>query len=549
MDLRIPHAFAALLSCGLASAAPQVDDAQALLREGGPLPDGSIVESFGEVAMSEGGDWCALVVTDQGGFEEDGVVIVNGDIVLDEGETLPNGDVVGQILGLDMSTDGSIAWAHRIDPVLSASPEALYVDGVERLRASTTASISGQGIPPNTVLRGMGKVRYDAPFALLDVDLSVNSQATVDAVLLLDLSGTGTPSLQLLAREGATPPTLSGPISGLTDPFDVASDGTFILPVSFDDGTAQREAVLTDQGWRAVHGSSVAGTNLTWNHGFTVYTACASGGRYVISSQGETPSGGLEGIVIGPGGVLAREGAPFGPLPGENAGFFGGEYVGMSTAGIPAFIAPVGTFDDVLVSGGQVLMRETTSTVSGTAVGISLSSGTSRRIAVGSAGRELLFVLSDPNANEVLALVEVEVGVTDGGCMAASNATGAVGGTRGLGTGIASANDLVIESFDLPPQQFTLLLASRMPGFIPGAGGSAGNLCLGGSIGRFNASVAAADAAGSVRTDVNLAAIPQGSGVVAAAPGETWYFQRWHRDVVGGVATSNFTTLLGITFR
>jgi hypothetical protein len=32
-------------------------------------------------------------------------------------------------------------------------------------------------------------------------------------------------------------------------------------------------------------------------------------------------------------------------------------------------------------------------------------------------------------------------------------------------------------------------------------------------------------------------------------PGETWYFQAWHRDLVGGTATTNFTDGLEVTFQ
>lgn len=549
MELLKPQLAAALLVCGIANASPQVDDGQVLLREGDPLANGANVEIFYEVAMSESGDWCALVVTDQGGFEEDGVVVLNGDIILEEGQSLPSGDVVGQVFGLDLSTDGSLAWTHRLNPGTLTTAEALYVDGVERFRTSNTTPLSGQGVPPNTTLRGLRRLRYDAPFVLVEAEVSLNSQATVEAVLLLDLSGAGAPTVQILAREGVTPAPLMGPIQGFSDPFDVASDGTFVVPVIFDDGTANRDAVLTDRGWAAVHGAPISGIDATWDHGSTVSTACAAGGRYVISSQCENSSGGLEGIVLGPSGLLARESTPFAPLPGENAGFFSSTAVGMSASGEPVYVVPVGTFDDVLVSGGELLLRESTSTVSGAGLGSSLSTGFSRRIAVGSGGREFLLAVIDASAGAVLVLVEAEVGTVYGGCMASPNSTGVVGGTRGLGTGIASANDLVIESFDLPSQQFTLLLASGRPGFTPGAGGSAGNLCLGGPIGRFNGAVAPADAGGVVATPVNLAAIPQGSAAVGVASGETWYFQRWHRDLVGGVATSNFTTALEITFR
>ena len=42
--------------------------------------------------------------------------------------------------------------------------------------------------------------------------------------------------------------------------------------------------------------------------------------------------------------------------------------------------------------------------------------------------------------------------------------------------------------------------------------------------------------------------MPTPSGFVMAAVGQTRYFTTWHRDAVGGVATSNFTNGLAVTF-
>lgn len=537
----------ALLVAGPVFASPQIDDAQALLREGELLGNGARVVRFTDFAMSEQGDWIALAITDQGSFETDGVLIQNGAIILEEGGMLPSGETIGQVFGVDLSPDGAVAWTHRIDPGILGSSEALFVDGVERLRSGS--AISGSGIPANSVLKGLRNIRFDAPLVIVEAEISVNSQALQTAILLVDLSQPGTPTLQVLAREGATFPGMPGPVLFFLDLFDVVGDGTFVLPVAFDLGSgASSRAVLTDQGWFAVDGAPVPGTNATWSHGFGLNVACAPGSIYLISSQVETPAGDLDGIVLSSNGILAREGTPFAPLPGETTGIFDGGAVGLSTDGIASFAVQL-AFDGVLVSGGEAVLREATSTISGTPVGNSVISGPIPRIAVGSGGRELLFVSTDPSTAQVLALLELEVGVTASGCTGVPNSTGAVGVTRGFGTGIASANDLVIESTDLPPQQFALLAASRTPGFAPGAGGSVGNLCLGGAIGRFNGSIAQADAAGFLCTPVNLTAIPQGSGTAAVRPGETWYFQRWHRDVVGGAATSNLTTSLRITFR
>ena len=80
-------------------------------------------------------------------------------------------------------------------------------------------------------------------------------------------------------------------------------------------------------------------------------------------------------------------------------------------------------------------------------------------------------------------------------------------------------------------------------------GGSAGNICLGGSVGRaVGGAILNTGATGSITAVANLTAMPQPTGPVAVAAGETWSFQAWHRDAVGGMTTSNFTNGLEITF-
>jgi hypothetical protein len=47
---------------------------------------------------------------------------------------------------------------------------------------------------------------------------------------------------------------------------------------------------------------------------------------------------------------------------------------------------------------------------------------------------------------------------------------------------------------------------------------------------------------------LNLTQTPSPTGFVAIAPGETWHFQTWHRDSVGGLPASNFTNALTVSF-
>ena len=48
---------------------------------------------------------------------------------------------------------------------------------------------------------------------------------------------------------------------------------------------------------------------------------------------------------------------------------------------------------------------------------------------------------------------------------------------------------------------------------------------------------------------VDLTSIPQPTGSVAGAAGETWRFQAWYRDSIVGIPTSNFTSGLALTLQ
>ncbi|QDV05790.1 Alkaline elastase YaB precursor [Planctomycetes bacterium Poly30] len=134
-------------------------------------------------------------------------------------------------------------------------------------------------------------------------------------------------------------------------------------------------------------------------------------------------------------------------------------------------------------------------------------------------------------------------------CTATANSTGVPGELAALGSPFVSVNFVKLVADQLPQNAFTLFLASRTQDFVP-AMNSMGNLCLGGSIGRgVGGQVYFSGAAGAVEASANLFAIPMPTGTVAVMPGDTWNFQAWSRDAVGGVATSNFTNGVQVTFQ
>jgi hypothetical protein len=145
----------------------------------------------------------------------------------------------------------------------------------------------------------------------------------------------------------------------------------------------------------------------------------------------------------------------------------------------------------------------------------------------------------------VTALQVIDYGAPIGAttCAGATNSTGNAGRLTLMGEVALAANSLTLNAAELPPGTLVLFLASRAGALVPSPGGSTGVLCLGGAIGRFQGpgQVQQASATGQAALAVMVASLPTPTGLVPIVSGETWHFQAWYRDTVGGAATSNLS--------
>ena len=127
------------------------------------------------------------------------------------------------------------------------------------------------------------------------------------------------------------------------------------------------------------------------------------------------------------------------------------------------------------------------------------------------------------------------------------NSTGAAGVLRATGTSVVASNDLSLEAAQLPAGSFGILLNATDFVVPSSPANSVGNLCLGSGIGRspvFQASVL-----GGATFSLDLTQLPGPNGALVVQPGETWGFQAWFRDAVGGSATSNLTGAVAVSFQ
>ncbi len=127
-------------------------------------------------------------------------------------------------------------------------------------------------------------------------------------------------------------------------------------------------------------------------------------------------------------------------------------------------------------------------------------------------------------------------------CTANANSTGQAAHISATGGARVSDNDLVLTGSQLPPNQFGYFLMSQSTAFIPGFGGSSGNLCLGAPQIRFSGNVLNSGSVGQVTLAIDNQNLPGG---VVFQPGDTWFFQLWYRDLG---PTSNTTEGVQVDF-
>ncbi len=150
--------------------------------------------------------------------------------------------------------------------------------------------------------------------------------------------------------------------------------------------------------------------------------------------------------------------------------------------------------------------------------------------------------------NVLMSMGGVEAGPSYCGPAVANTSAGPAA-IRASGQTTAGANDLQLVVSGLPFGSVGFFLTSQTQGFVAHPAGSAGNLCLGGAIGRFIApgQIRPAGTTGTIGLRVDLTRLPSPTGTIVAQPGQVWRFQAWYRDSVQGVATSNFTDAVAVT--
>jgi hypothetical protein len=128
------------------------------------------------------------------------------------------------------------------------------------------------------------------------------------------------------------------------------------------------------------------------------------------------------------------------------------------------------------------------------------------------------------------------------------NSTGLPARIGATGSSVANDRALRLSAHDMPLHSSGYFLVSQTQGNVVQPGGSTGTLCLGGSIGRFVLQIRNSSTVGFIEIEVDTNAIAQPNGSPPILAGQTWNWQAWYRDSIGGQATSNFTDAISIPF-
>ncbi|MEM6672449.1 MAG: hypothetical protein AAF726_06365 [Planctomycetota bacterium] len=538
--------FLATPALALCASPASADDGVILLAEGDALSNGWIVEGIDVPAIDRDGSWSALVRTDQPPNVPFRAFVVDGNVLVREGQTLPNGEQVEFLLDADTGPDGGRAYVYTV--ASSGAPE-VRVRLVGGPLIQSGDAVIAPGIPTPVTLFTVRDIEVARPYLYVRAELDPVPAGLPNytALLRYEFSPGGT-TVTLLAREGQQLPGALAPVESLSGIASIAADGTYVTTIDQDTPGSIGRAVLNDGFVQFLDDVAAPLGGTVWQHDPNPAVAKAPGNVFAVASQVRFPNGDLRGLVVGSGGqLLAREGQP--QLGGTSiVGSFSTAPIALANDGLTVYAVPTNQ-GAVLMAFDEELLRAGVSTAGGrTIAGLKLARRES--IDVSPNGREVVAEVRLDDGRDALVLVERRIGFVVP-CSANPNSTGRPGRIVGFGSSFVALNDVTILAFDLPPDSFGYLGASSTPAFVPNAGGSSGNLCLGGTVARFASLVQSSGPLGAISTQVDLTSIPQpAGGPVAVVAGETWGFQLWHRDSSpAGPPTSNFTQLLSVPFR
>lgn len=529
----------------VAPALAQAPGVRVLLRVGDPLPGGGTVTAILDQSATESGLWVALVDSTAGR-----VLIRNQAELLREGDPYL-GDTVATIHGAAIDSGRKVSIHYAVDDPARPSGlrDRIAVDDRVVLSAGDELSVPGIGAtgPIDTILD------YDHEESELLVSLRFDGTvpSTARALVQGTLSSAGdfTPASGFLP--GLAVPGLSATLETVDGELDVDRTARSVAAVLVHTGAATpARALVADGAGLGIDGGASTGFGAVWSFGETPRIRTNRFGTVAVAASVRLFTGAVVGRVYVDGSAAVYEGSTTTPS-GDTVAPFTSLPIELDDDGDVLAAVPYTSGAERLLYGGAVLVETGVTRVpvgQGDALVTGLYAGAGRdTLACSRRGLVALTQAELDGVTPALLAIERDFTLTVA-CSQSPNSTGQVGLMGAVGSRSVVANVLTLTARNLPPNQFGIPIVARTSSFVANPGGSDGNLCLGGTIGRFNGLVRSSGAAGTFAFPVDLTRFPQGAGFAAVAPGESWVFQCWHRQTTAGAPSSCFTQAVRIFF-
>ena len=558
--------FAAALT-GLAALAPISQGQTKLIEEGDPVPGlpGLVCTRIDDVAVNNQGDWVLRIDTDADSAMDE-VILKNGALMFQQGTgtniTAPAGATFFFLDSAILSNAGDEIYTCTVQLSNGTNAQVVYRNGALLIQQDLTL-ITAPTLPSGSFWESISEVWANSSNQLM---VGGRTDGGKDCIIQINLDAAGAVvSEEVVVIEGVTLPGHPTPIQGLSlsrNRNDINDAGNKLWFV--DDDHTVAGGSTTNDSWIYQNNTPLfrEGDPMTVPAG-RIFGSLSSAevklnnvGDYVYQG-GTDASFTLDVIVINDTTLVAAEGAPVPNVPGgwtlTSIGSTSGPYLADN-----GDVLWFGDWDDTntdidsaIFLNQTPIVQEGVSTINGNI--IDTIANTDKGFVMSDSGEYMIaeffsITTADPTFNGAY-LYNLDPTIGDAYCTAAVNSTGVAGELFALGSTEVSSNDLTLTSASLPLNSFGYVIVSLTQGFVMNPAGSAGNLCLGGDIGRSVGGVIGnTGATGSFTVTADLGAMPQPMGSVVVAAGETWSFQTWHRDTAGGVPTSNFTNGVEITF-
>ncbi|QDV09459.1 hypothetical protein Poly30_50170 [Planctomycetes bacterium Poly30] len=556
-----------IVIASLASLVTTSDAQITLVQEGDMVGSIGACTRIDDVFINNQADWLVRLDTDAPGAEDE-VVLMNGAVLFQQGSPVgipsPAGATFSFLDTAHLANSGDLMVLFDATLPAGGTASLLYWNGALLLQEGVTP-MTAPGVAPGSVWDSIDEAWANDSQQLL-VGGKVEGSRDCLALLTLDAAG-AIVSEELFAIDGATLPGHPTPVMGfsLARGRQALNNSGVALWFVDDDHTVAGGSTANDS-WM------YRGMAPLWREGDPMTTPSGSvfgslsGCEVDLNDRGDHVFQGgrdssfvLDVLVVNDTTIIAQEGAPAPNIPGG----FTLTAIGTLT---PVFLTEradvlwYGDWDDPDTSQDTAiffnqtpLIREGVSTLYGNT--ITTIGSTDKTFALSDNGRYLIAELisdapSDPTLNGAYVFdLRPNLGTSYCG-PAAVNSSGLAGTIRAVGSTIVADMDLTLRCEDLARLAFSFVIVSRTQGFAMNPGGSAGNLCLAGAVGRaVSGIIANTGTAGELIVPVNLMSLPQPLGAVSVVPGDTWNFQAWFRDSVGGTVTSNFTNGVTVTFQ